>query len=266
MERYLVKPGSKVHLNEWDPEDKELCQEGKEAALLKLEQVKDRLRHLQVAFFAEHSRRLLVILQGMDTSGKDSTIRNVFGSIDPQGIRVTSFGKPSPLELSHDYLWRIHQHVPPKGFIGIFNRSHYEDVLAVRVHNLKPQSVWSKRFEHINAFEKMLVDEDTIVLKFFLHIDFEEQRNRLLSRKEKPHKQWKLIPQDISDRKLWPEYTAAYEDVLSKTSTPWAPWYIIPSNRKWYRNLLIAEIVTQTLQEANPSFPQPPSDLSSMEI
>ncbi len=266
MERYLVKPGSKIRLNQWDPNDKQLCPDGKESSLGKLEKIKDTMSRLQVAFFAEHRKRLLVILQGMDTSGKDGTIRNVFGGVDPQGIRVATFGKPTELELSHDYLWRIHQQVPPKGTITVFNRSHYEDILAVRVRHLKPKSVWSKRFEHINAFEKMLTDEDTLILKFFLHIDDTEQRERLLSRQEKPHKQWKLIPQDIDDRKLWPDYITAYEETISRTSTAWAPWHIIPANRKWYRNLVVADIVTRTLKKANPRFPKPTYDIAALEI
>lgn len=266
MDCYCVEPGKKIKLTDWDPQEKDFCPEGKDEGVRRLESLKQKLYDLQVPFFAENQRKLLVVLQGMDTAGKDGTIRNVFGGLDPQGIKVATFGKPSTRELKHDYLWRIHRQTPAKGQIGIFNRSHYEDVLAVRVRNLMPKSVWSKRFDHINDFERMMTDEGTTIIKIFLHISFEEQRERLLSRKNTPRKQWKLIPQDVEDRKLWPAYTEAYEDTLSRTSTKDAPWWVVPADRKWYRNLLVASLVCDALQKLNPQYPEPAYDIAAIEI
>ncbi|NLE83521.1 MAG: polyphosphate kinase 2 family protein, partial [Chloroflexi bacterium] len=197
----------------------------------------------------------------MDTAGKDGVIRKVFGGVNPQGVRVAPFKVPSSLELSHDYLWRVHAQTPKKGEIVIFNRSHYEDVLPVRVLNLMPEEVWSKRYHHINEFERLLVDEGTVILKFYLNIDLQEQAERFLDRLEEPDKHWKFNPGDLEDRKLWDSYMEAYEDLLNKTSTEWAPWYVIPSNKKWYRNLLAATIVRDTLLDMKMEFPAPPPDL-----
>lgn len=266
MDCYRVEPGSRVSLSKWDPDDKQFCPDGKQAGLKELDEIKRKLYALQVKLFAEHKNKLMVVLQGMDTSGKDGTIRNVFGGLDPQGVKVATFAKPSTRELDHDYLWRIHLQVPCLGQIAIFNRSHYEDVLAVRVRHLMPKNVWAKRYGHINDFERMLSDEGVTILKLFLHISNEEQRQRLISRRETPHKQWKLIPQDVEDRKLWPDYTEAYEDCLSKTSTRYAPWYVIPANRKWYRNLIVSTLVYQTLEKINPSYPAPDYDVAALEI
>lgn len=266
MKEYRVEPGKKVKLSRWDPDDKSLCEDGKETGIRRLADLKSELYDLQVRFFAENQRKILVVLQGMDTSGKDGTIRHVFGGLDPQGLKIATFGKPSTRELGRDYLWRIHKQSPAKGKLTVFNRSHYEDVLAVRVRHLMPKSIWSKRYGHINDFERMLADEGCIILKIFLHISFDEQRERLLSRQRNPRKQWKLIPQDVEDRKLWPDYTAAYEDTLAKTSTDFAPWWVIPANRKWYRNYLVARLVCNTLKEIDPQFPVPDYDVAALEI
>ena len=185
----------------------------------------------------------------MDTSGKDGTIRHVFEGVNPQGVRVAGFKVPTPEEMDHDYLWRVHQQTPGKGEIVIFNRSHYEDVLVVRVHQLVPEQVWRKRFDQINAFEQQLSEEGTIILKFFLNIDLDEQKQRLLDRLDDPTKHWKFNPGDLKERALWKDYQAAYEDVLEKTSKPWAPWYVVPANKKWYRDLVISSVLVETLKK-----------------
>ena len=266
MDTYLLKPNSTFQFKDWNPSDKQRFPENKEAGIAKLAEIKSQIYTHQVALFAEKKHRLLVILQGMDTSGKDGTIRHVFGGLDPQGIHVATFGKPSSLELSHDYLWRIHKETPQVGLITIFNRSHYEDVLAVRVRKLQPQGVWSKRFKHITDFEEMLTDEATTIIKCFLNIDKEEQKTRLMRRIENPNKHWKLHPEDINDRTLWPHYQEAYEEAITKTNTPFAPWHIIPSNRKWYRNLVVAELILPTLQKLNPQFPEPEFDPKALKL
>lgn len=266
MNTYKLKPGSKFRFADWDPNDKQLIDGNKEAGLKKLAELKKELYGLQVALFAEQKQRVLVVLQGMDTSGKDGTIRHVFGGLDPQGIRVATFGKPSTLELSHDYLWRIHKETPTKGLITVFNRSHYEDVLAVRVRKLQPQSVWSKRFEHIVNFEKMLFDECTTIIKIFINIDQEEQKNRLIRRIETPEKHWKLVPDDIEDRSLWPDYEEAYEEAIGRTCTEFAPWHIIPGNRKWYRNVAVAQLMVDEIKKLDPQFPKPQFDVSKIKL
>jgi len=202
----------------------------------------------------------------MDTGGKDGTIRHVFEGVNPQGVRVASFKKPTPEELGHDYLWRVHKQTPQNGEIVIFNRSHYEDVLVVRVHSLVPNAVWSKRYDHINAFEHMLAEEGTTILKFFLHIDLEEQRSRLQARLDERRKRWKFNPADLAERKLWPQYMAAYEEALSRTSTRWAPWHIIPANRKWYRNLVVGTIIVETLKGLDMHYPEPDFDPAEITI
>jgi len=259
--KYLVKPGEKVKLKDFDPNDSSEFdgnkKDGKDA-LLKLNK---EIEALQELMYAEGKKRLLVILQAMDTAGKDGVIRAVFEVSIPRVWHVAPFKAPSPLELAHDYLWRIHAQTPKKGEIVIFNRSQYEDVLPVRVLNLMPEEVWSKRFHHINEFERLLVDEGTVVLKFYLHIDPQEQAGRFLARLEEPDKHWKFNPGDLEDRKLWDSYMEAYEDVLNKTSSEWAPWYVIPSNKKWYRNLLVATIVRDALVDMKMEFPAPPPDL-----
>jgi len=259
--KYLVQPGEKIKIKDFDPNDSSEFEgkkkEGKEAIL----KVNKEIEKLQELMYAEGKKRLLVVLQAMDTGGKDGVIRKVFEGVNPQGVHVAPFKTPSALELSHDYLWRIHKQTPKKGEIVSFDRSHYEDVLPVRVLNLMPEEVWSKRYHHINEFERMLVDEGTVILKFYLNIDLEEQAGRFLARIEEPDKNWKFNPGDLEDRKLWGAYMEAYEDMLNKTSTKWAPWYVIPSNKKWYRNLLIAHIVRDTLVDMEMQFPAPAPDL-----
>jgi len=229
-------------------------------------ELNERLEELQELLYAEHKHKVLIVLQAMDTGGKDGTIRHVFEGVNPQGVRVASFKKPTLEELDHDFLWRVHKQVPGKGEIVIFNRSHYEDVLVVRVHNLAPKEVWSKRYDHINGFERMLVDEGTTILKFFLHIDLDEQKERLQARLDEPNKRWKFNPDDLEERKLWPKYVKAYEDAISKTSTSWAPWYIVPANRKWYRNLVVGTVVIEALEDLNMRHPEPQFDPADIKI
>lgn len=224
------------------------------------------LRDLQYRLYAEGKQKLLIVLQALDTGGKDSTIRRVFQGVNPQGVRVHSFKAPTAEELAHDYLWRVHKVVPAAGMIGIFNRSHYEDVLVVRVDNIVPESIWRPRYEHINNFEKMLSDTGTKILKFYLHISAEEQRERLQERLDDPSKNWKFDVGDLAKRKQWSAYRTAYEEALSETNTPYAPWYVIPADQKWYRNLAISSIITHTLYQMNPQLPPVTEDLSSIVI
>jgi PPK2 family polyphosphate:nucleotide phosphotransferase len=266
MDRYRVKPGSQIDLSQWDPNDKSLFPEGKKAGRKALQALTERLEVLQELLYAEDKHKLLIVLQALDSGGKDGVIRHVFEGVNPQGVKVAGFKVPTPEELAHDYLWRVHEHVPGKGEIVIFNRSHYEDVLVVRVHKLAPPHVWGRRYAHINDFERMLADEGATILKFYLHIDQDEQRERFQARLDEPNKRWKFRLGDLEERKLWPEYMKAYQDVLSKTSTEWAPWYIVPANRKWYRNLVIATIMVETLEGLNMSYPQPEGDLDNVVI
>lgn len=266
MERYQVKPDSKVELDQWDPNETEAFEGNKDDGAERLEELNGQLEELQELLYAEHRRRVLIVLQGMDTSGKDGTIRHVFEGVNPQGVRVASFKVPSAEELDHDYLWRVHKQVPGKGEMVIFNRSHYEDVLVVRVHELVPKEIWSRRFDQINHFERMLAEEGTTLLKFYLHIDQEEQKERLQARLDEPEKSWKFNPGDLKERELWGEYLKAYNDVLSKTSTEWAPWYVVPANRKWYRNLVIASVLVKTLKGLDMKYPEPAPDLDKVKI
>jgi len=266
MKKYKVKPGSKVDLSKWDPGDDSECKDGKEAGLLRVAKLTARLGELQELLYAEGKHKILVVLQGMDTGGKDGTIRRVFSGVNPSGVHVASFKVPTPEELAHDFLWRVHKVVPGQGEMAIFNRSHYEDVLVVRVHNLVPPEVWGKRYQQINDFEQMLAESGTTILKFYLHIDLDEQKERLQARLDDPTKQWKFRLGDLKERKRWSEYMEAYEDVLSKTSTRYAPWYIIPANRKWYRDLVISSILVETLEGLEMKFPPSEEDLSGVVI
>ena len=267
MEHYRVKPDDKSRLKDWDPEDDGEYKKGeKDEGEERLLELNAELEELQELLFAEGKHKILIVLQGIDTSGKDGVIRHVFDGVNPQGVRVASFKVPTSEELSHDYLWRVHKQVPGKGEIVIFNRSHYEDVLVVRVHSLVPEEVWKKRYQQIKAFEELLAEEGTTILKFFLHIDQDEQKERLQARLDEPHKRWKFSTGDLKERALWNDYTAAYEDVLNKTSTERAPWYIVPSNKKWYRNLVIATILVDTLKKLDMHYPQPEEDLDSIVI
>ena len=266
MDRYRVKPDSRVDLGEWDPNDKSAFLRWKNEGRKRLLELNKKLEELQELLYAEHEHKVLIVLQAMDTGGKDGTIRHVFEGVNPQGVRVASFKKPTPEELGHDFLWRVHEQVPGKGEMVIFNRSHYEDVLVVRVHNLVPKEVWSKRYEHINSFEHLLAEEGTTILKFFLHIDLDEQKERLQARLDEPNKRWKFNPEDLKERKLWPKYVKAYEDAISKTSTSWAPWYIVPANRKWYRNLVVGTVIIEALEDLNMRHPEPKFDPGDIEI
>ena len=266
MNKYAVKTGSKVDLSEWDPNDTGDFKGDKKSGLAEVAKLNSKMDVLQEILYAEHKHKLLIVLQGMDTAGKDGAIRHVFEGVDPLGVRVASFKVPSTEELDHDYLWRIHKVVPGAGEMVIFNRSHYEDVLVVRVHKLVTASVCKKRYEQINAFERHLTENGTTILKFFLNIDFEEQKKRLQARLEDPTKQWKFNPQDLKERKLWSVYMKAYQDALSKTSTAYAPWHIVPANRKWYRDLVISSILVETLENLKLQYPQPAESLEGLVV
>jgi PPK2 family polyphosphate:nucleotide phosphotransferase len=241
-----VEPGKKVDLSKIDTAaDGGLS---KSEGVERTEELTDRLADLQQELYAAGVHSVLVVLQGMDTSGKDGAIRKVFTSVNPQGCQVTSFKAPNDVELDHDYLWRIHRRTPTKGMIGVFNRSHYEDVLIVRVHDLVPVKVWKRRYRQINDFERLLVENDTIVCKFFLHISHKEQEERLLAREQDVEKAYKLSPDDWKERRRWDDYMAAYQDALERCNTAEAPWTIVPADRKWYRNLAIAESLVDRLE------------------
>ena len=266
MKQYLVKPGEKVNLSEWDPNDTGDFKGGKKDGLAEVAKLNDELEVLQEMLFAEHKHKVLIVLQAMDTGGKDGVIRRVFDGVNPQGVRVASFKVPTQEELDHDYLWRVHKVVPGKGEMVIFNRSHYEDVLVVRVHNYVPPDVWKKRFDQINQFERLLAENGTTILKFYLHIDKDEQKERLQARLDEPNKRWKFRLGDLEERKLWPDYMQAYEDMLSKTSTKYAPWVIVPANRKWYRDLVISGVLVDKLKGLNMKFPEPEENLDGVEV
>jgi PPK2 family polyphosphate:nucleotide phosphotransferase len=256
---FAVKPGTRVRLADVKSGFTGK-HENKAAATAEMQRDDRRLADLQYLLYAAHGRSLLVCLQGMDASGKDGTVRHVFGALDPQGARAHAFKEPSQEEADHDFLWRAHVHAPAKGEIVIFNRSHYEDVLIVRVHDLVPESVWSKRYELINEFERNLTLAGTTILKFYLHITEKEQLRRFAKRLDDPTRQWKISDADYTERAYFPEYVKAYEDVLAKTSTAHAPWFVIPSKRKWFRNLAVSKIVIETLKAFDMKFPPPTVD------
>ncbi len=259
----LISKG-KVKLAEFSPIDTDgYTKETGRAEENKLEQ---RLVEMQERLYASSKQALLIILQGMDTSGKDGAVKHVFDVVNPNGIRIANFKAPSLDELAHDFLWRVHREVPPKGMIGIFNRSHYEDVLVVRVNGIVPESVWKARYEQINQFEKLLNDTGTRVLKFYLHISKDEQKERLQARLDDPTKHSKFNTGDLKVREQWDDYMSAYEDVLSRCSTTHAPWHIVPANKKWYRNLVITRTVVETLESMDLKFPETTEDLSAVVI
>ena len=264
IDELRVKPGSRVRLANVKA-DATLGWE-KDAAKEQFRKELVRLDVLQSRLWAEGTRSVLLVLQAMDAAGKDGTIRSIFTGVNPAGVRVTSFKAPVGAEREHDYLWRVHQQVPAKGEIGIFNRSHYEDVLVVRVKNFAPKSVWSKRYEHIRNFEQQLVDEGTAIVKVYLNISYEEQGRRLQDRIDDPDEQWKANAGDLDDRKLWPDFMAAYQDALSKTSTQAAPWYVVPADRKWVRNLAIAKILVSTLEKMRPKLPAPDPSIIGLKV
>lgn len=260
--RCLVKPGSKVQLEDWDSGDTFGIVRDDDALAKNLQH----LRELQQLLYADRRHALLIVLQALDAGGKDGTIRHVMSGVNPQGCEVTSFKAPSSEELQHDFLWRIHKAVPRLGDIGIFNRSHYEDVLIARVHQLVPKKVWSKRYRQINDFERILTDNRLTILKFFLHISKDEQKKRFEERLENPTKNWKLSSPDFAERQHWDEYMRAYEVALRKCSTDWAPWYVIPADNKWFRNYAIATIITQTLDGLKLKYPAATIDVSKVEL
>jgi PPK2 family polyphosphate:nucleotide phosphotransferase len=262
--KFLVQPGRPVKLAEIDPSDTRGLD--KQDATPILEKNLKRLAVLQYLLYAESRRSVLVVLQGIDAAGKDGTIRHVMSGLNPQGVRVTSFKAPDGPEKRHDYLWRIHAAVPEFGQIGIFNRSHYEDVLIVRVHNLVPESVWSKRYGQIEDFERMLHQNGTTILKFFLYISKSEQASRFRARLEDKRKNWKFSAADIKEREYWDNYIKAYEAALEKCSASHAPWYVIPSNHKWFRNLAVSEILVETLESMKMQYPKPAADLSKIQF
>ena len=267
---HIVKPGSRVQLADIDPSHTPALsgparQERAAAEALHAQNLAA-MQDLQYRLWAEGGRSMLVVLQGMDTAGKDGTIRHVFGALTPQGVRVVGFKQPTLNELAHDYLWRIHRETPAKGRIVVFNRSHYEDVLIVRVHGLAPEQVWRQRYDQINHFEELLAANGTVILKIFLHISKGEQRKRLQSRLDDPEKRWKFAAADIHERKHWADYHAAYEDALSRCSTDHAPWFVIPANRKWYRNWAISSIVREALEGMDPRPPEANFDPDAIKI
>jgi PPK2 family polyphosphate:nucleotide phosphotransferase len=264
-ERWLVPPGVRAALADRHPDDIAPFARRKEAREVMAADL-ERLRDLQERLYVDGRYAVLLVLQGMDTAGKDGMIRHLSSAIDLAGAEVTSFKTPHSAELRQDFLWRIHQRAPARGRIGIFNRSHYEDVIVVRVKNLAPPPVWERRYEHINAFERLLVDSDTVVIKCFLYISKEEQRERLEARRTTPEKLWKLTPSDITERRFWDDYMAAYEDALTRCSTEHAPWFVIPANNKWFRNYAITRLMVEALEGLDLKLPEPTVDPESVVI
>ena len=256
LERYWVKPGAEVDLVKIDGNEKVLFKGvGKEEIQRQFDELQTELQELQKRLYAQNKHRILVVMQAMDTGGKDGCIKHVFSRIDPQGIHVRSFKTPSEEELSYDFLWRVHSKVPHRGQLVIFNRSHYEDIIAVRVKKIYPDEVWKRRQRHVVEFERMLAEEGTTIVKIFLHISKDEQKRRLEARLADPAKHWKINPEDLVDRARWDDFMSAYEDVMQKTSTEHAPWYVVPADRKWYRNLCVARIMLDTLKKLNMEYP-----------
>jgi len=264
--RWRIAPGEAVDLAKLDTGSTKGAPGDEEATEATFPELWADLHDLQERLFAESKRSLLVVLQAMDAGGKDGTIEHVFKGMNPQGVRVASFKVPSEEERAHDFLWRIHQQVPRAGEIGVFNRSHYEDVLVVRVHDIVPKEVWKARYEHIRAFEQGLVDGGTTIVKLYLHISKDEQAERLQARLDDPSKHWKFRVGDLAERERWDDYRAAFEDAIAKTSTAEAPWYVVPADHKWYRNWAVLRILTETLRAMDPEFPPPEEDLSSVVI
>ncbi len=259
------KPGSKINLADV-PSRIEQDEIDKLEARKLIEKNALEMADLARCLYAENRRSILLVLQGMDTAGKDGTIRSVMRGLNPRSCQVVSFKKPSEEELDHDFLWRIHKHTPRKGNIGIFNRSHYEDVLVVRVHDLVPRNVWKRRYDLINDFENLLTENGTIIVKCYLHISKEEQRERLQARIDEPRSRWKFNPADLEERKLWSQYQQAYEDALIKCNTRNAPWYIIPADQKWYRNLVVSNLVRETMKELNPKYPEANQEFADITV
>lgn len=266
MKQHRVKPGAKVDLSKIDPGSTPGFKGKRKEADERLLELNERLEVLQESLWAEHKHKVLVVLQGTDTSGKDGTIRHVFEGVNPLGVRVAAFKAPNPEELDHDFLWRVHSRVPGKGEMVIFNRSHYEDVLVARVMELVPPEVWRQRYDQINDFERLLAQTGTVILKFFLYISKDEQKERLQARLDDPRKRWKFRKGDLLDRAHWDEYIEAYEDALTRTSQKHAPWYVVPSDKKWYRNLVVAEVLVQALEDLKIKTPEPEEDLKGIVV
>jgi PPK2 family polyphosphate:nucleotide phosphotransferase len=265
VRKHQLATGRNIQLSDWPTDGREF-QPNREEAEASFYALRDELIAWQPRLYAEDRHKLLIIFQAMDAGGKDGAIGKVFRGVNPLGIRVHSFKAPSTEELAHDFLWRIHQRVPSRGMIGVFNRSHYEDVLIVRVDSLVPESVWRPRYGLINDFEKHLTETGTTILKFYLHISNEEQRERLQARISEPDKNWKFSMEDLEKRRQWPAYMEAYEEMLERTSTTYAPWYIIPSDQKWYRDLALVEVIVDTLRRLNPRYPAPTMDLTHIVV
>jgi len=259
-EMFRIEHNSRLKLDKIDPNFKDKHEDKNSAEAETAEHV-DKMRELQYLLYAEGKRSLLVCLQALDAAGKDGTINNVLGAMNPQGCKVYGFKVPSKEELAHDFLWRIHARTPGKGEVVIFNRSHYESVLVERVHNLVPKETWSERYDLINEFERGLVANGTHIIKLFLHISADEQLLRFKQRIDDPARHWKISDSDYSERKLWNDYQEAYEDAISKTSTMHAPWYVIPSNHKWFRNLAVSDIIVDTLKSLDMEYPAPTVDI-----
>lgn len=267
MEHYRIKPDATVDLSTIDAGEKSAFEDlNKKSSLSVLKAMNRELAELQRLLWGDGEQSILLVLQAMDSGGKDGTIRKVFSGVNPQGVDVYGFGVPGPHEAAHDYLWRVHQRTPAKGRIAIFNRSHYEDVLVVRVNQLRPEAVWSRRYEHILNFEKMLTEEGTTIVKIMLHISKEEQKERLQARLDDPSKNYKFNPSDLSSRERWDDYMIAYQDAISLTSTDTAPWYVVPADRKWYRNLVISQILIDTIKDMHLAYPEADFDPSSVSI
>ena len=264
-DKHQLNPGRPFRLADLPTQGRQFHPD-RETAETEFRALRDELIELQRRLYAADQHKLLIVFQAMDAGGKDGTIRRVFRGVNPQGVRVHSFKVPSKEELAHDYLWRVHKVVPAKGMIGVFNRSHYEDVLVVRVHDIVPESVWRPRYEQINQFEKLLTDTGTTVLKFFLHISPEEQKERFQARLDDPSKNWKFSVGDLEKRKYWDDYMAAYEEMLGRCTTPWAPWYVIPADQKWYRNLAVTQVIVDALTQMDPQYPPPEDDLNGVVI
>jgi PPK2 family polyphosphate:nucleotide phosphotransferase len=265
--RWRVEPGTKLDLATWPTNRTDGAPStSKKRVEATFPALWDQLRDLQERLYAESRKSLLVVLQATDAGGKDGTIEHVFRGMNPQGVRVASFKAPTDEERAHDFLWRVHRHTPRTGEVGVFNRSHYEDVLIVRVHGLVPETTWRQRFDHIRDFEQTLAESGTTIVKLMLHISKDEQRERLQARLDDPAKHWKFNPADLEERAKWDDYRAAFEDAISETSTAAAPWYVIPADKKWYRNWIVLRILVETLQAMDPQFPPPPEGLDGITI
>jgi PPK2 family polyphosphate:nucleotide phosphotransferase len=265
IDELRVEPGKRANIAERDPRHT-LGIDGKEAGAARLDELTKRLSQLHTRLFAESRRSVLLVLQGLDASGKDGVIRTVFSGVNPQGCSVVSFRAPTSTELAHDYLWRVHAALPPRGTIGVFNRSHYEDVVAVRLHELAPAEVWRRRPAHIREWERMLVDEGTTILKVFLNVSKDEQRDRLQERIDDPEKRWKFRKTDLDVRTRFGDYVAAWEQVIDETSTEWAPWYVVPADRNWVKSVAVAQLLVGALEQLDPQLPEPEPGIEGLKV